>query len=273
MVASVSGQPYDPARPSSARISNYWLGGTAHTAADRALAAEIARINPRSRDMALASRLFTARTVSWAVSGGLRDGRREPGVRQVIDLGAGMPPHEQVHQVARAVRPGTAVAYVDCDPEVGDFYDVMLSRDPAGGLGFALADFRDPDAVLADPGLAGVIDLARPVLLLFTLSLYGLPPRRAGDLVAAWAARVAAGSLVAVSAVRVDDPAMWVRLGAAWGAPGWNWSRAAFRQLFGGLELVPPGIAPAASYRPGWEEVPMLPAGPAYVLAGIGRKP
>jgi hypothetical protein len=45
-----------------------------------------------------------------------------------------------------------------------------------------------------------------------------------------------------------------------------------FAGWLGGLELVPPGVAPAAGLRPGWADAVAVPCGKPYVIAGLGRK-
>lgn len=42
--------------------------------------------------------------------------------------------------------------------------------------------------------------------------------------------------------------------------------------LFGGLELVPPGIADTSSWRAGWQET-ALPERSSMVVGGVGRRP
>jgi hypothetical protein len=260
-----SGTP--PDRPSRARIFSYLLGGYDWTEADRAMAGEIERINPAARDMLLSNRLFASRAVRWAMDQ----------MDQVIDLSCGFPltTGENIHEAARSVHRSARVAYVDDDPEVTDSWDVRLDGDEVPGVAVVAADFADPDAVLGDAALKDVIDLGEPVLLLFALALSIMPPARAAKLVAAYAERIAPGSCVAISTPCIDDPAMAAALREAWQPPprGWNFTRRQFAALFAGLELVPPGIAPAASLRPGWETVLQVAPGPAYALARIGIKP
>jgi hypothetical protein len=135
------------------------------------------------------------------------------------------------------------------------------------------ADLACPEEVMADPGLRKVIDPGRPVCLMFTLSLPYLPPRRAQRVVAGYARLIASGSYAAISAPRIDDAAMWERARAA-SAPlrPYNYTRRQLASLFRGLEMVPPGIGPAAWLRPGWADVKEQPPGEAYVLAGMAVK-
>lgn len=253
-----------PDRPSRARILSYLLGGYNYTEADRASGEAIEALNPRVRQMVRNHRLFAARATGWAMGH----------AAQVIDVSAGFPDRENIHDIAQSVRPGARVAYADADPEVTDSWDVLFGGEPPAGVAVARADFRDPGAVLGDPHLGKVIDLDLPVFLLLSMVLALMPPARARALVAGYAERIAPGSYVAISVTRVDDAGMFERSPEAFTPEKvHNFTRSEFAALFTGLELVPPGIAPAANLRPGWEQAPERPPGVAYAVAGIGRKP
>ncbi|HWS33264.1 MAG TPA: SAM-dependent methyltransferase, partial [Actinoplanes sp.] len=90
----------DIAAPHPARRYNYWLGGKDHFAADRESAGAISRVFPGAVTAARANREFLRRTVHYL------NGR---GVRQFVDVGAGLPATENVHDMAPAAR----VLYVD----------------------------------------------------------------------------------------------------------------------------------------------------------------
>jgi hypothetical protein len=260
-VPGIGGRPSGPDEPSAARMASYWLGGTDNTEADRARAAEIEAIEPGVRAMTRSRRLFAARAVGYAARF----------VRQVADLGCGFPAPEKTHEIARSVRPSAVCAYVEDDPEAFDATDAVLGGEP--GLAVVRTDLRDPAAVLADPGLCKVIDVGEPLMLLFGFSLHFMDAATAAELVAAYAGLVAPGSFLAVSVSRTDDAGLAARLAEAYTpAPLHNFSEQEFADLFSGLELVPPGIAPAVHLRPGWEQVPLTPPGPAYVLGALARK-
>jgi O-methyltransferase involved in polyketide biosynthesis len=254
-----------PDRPSRSRIYSYWLGGYDYTAVDQACADQIERVVPPIRQMVRNNRLFAGRAVAWAAHE----------VTQVVDLSCGFPlPEERLDEIARSIRPSAAVCYVDDDPEVADGYDVLFGWKPPEGVAVASADFRDPGAVLGNPRLLEVIDPSQPVCLLMAMAVCIMPPAEAAQLVAGYAHRIAPGSLIAVSCPVLADPAMRERLAeAVKPEPVYSFGCGEFAGLFGGLELVPPGIAPAVSLRPGWERVPEKAPGPAYVTGAVARKP
>ena len=215
--------------------------------------------------MATDSRLFTARAVGWAVA---------EGIRQVIDLGCGLPAADTVHAVARSVHPAARVAYVDHDPEVTDYLaDVMPVEGGREGIAVVSADLRDPAAVWSDPGLKGVIYPDVPVCFVMTLVLHFLPPWKARLVVQEYMRLAAPGSIIAISTPRVDDQDAWKRLAKAYPAGIWNYSARQLGGLLRGLELVPPGVCAAAGLRPGWEDSPCARDKPAYVLAGSAGRP
>jgi hypothetical protein len=212
--------------------------------------------------MALDNRLFAARAVGWAAQS----------AGQFADLGCGLSPDGNAHDWARTVRPGARGACIDHDPEVTDTLGAVLYGVP--GVAVARADIRDPAAVFGDPGVKEIIDLERPVCLLLALVLHFQPPDEAAELMAEYVSKIAPGSYVAISALRVDDQRLWDQLEGAYPARLHNFTREQFAALLDGLDLVPPGVAPAAKLRPGWREAPGggKDLGVAYVLGGIGVK-
>lgn len=253
-----------PDQPSCARIHNALLGGWNYTAADEAKAAELTEICPPLRQMAADSRLFTTRVTGYAVG---------EGINQVIDLGAGLAPGPAVHDTAWSVRPGAVVAYVDHDPEVTDFlHDVMPGGD-GEGIAVVHADLRHPAAVMSDPGLLKVIDPGQPCCVILSLVLHFMPERRAREVIAGYARLIAPDSYMVISCGRCEDEALWKQLSEAYTAADlYNHSPADLAEFLGGLELVPPGLVAAQSWRGGWHDVPATPPGPVYVLAGVAKK-
>jgi hypothetical protein len=254
--------PADAGQPSCARIWNYWLGGTDWEPADQAKASQIERLGIPAPRMALNNRLFASRAVAWAAQS----------VVQFADLGCGLPPGGKAHEWARSLRPGARCAYIDHDPEVTDTLAAVL--DGVAGVTVGWGDIRCPASVFGNGAVLEAADLKRPVCLLFALSLCFRPAGEAADLMAEYVSKIARGSFVAISTLRVDDPRLWERLEAAYTPRLSNFTHPEFAALFAGLDLVPPGAAPAAKLRPGWREAPGggKDLGTAYVLAGIGVK-
>ena len=99
---------FRPDIPSSARIYDYFLGGRDHYPADRDAAEQIAAYLPNIREAARINRAFVRRAVRFLVN--------EAGIRQLIDIGTGLPTMGNVHEVATAAHPATRVAALDTSP-------------------------------------------------------------------------------------------------------------------------------------------------------------
>jgi hypothetical protein len=259
----------DTARPNVARVYDYLLGGIESYAADRELAAGLLRICPSLGIAALENRYFLARAVTWAA---------RQGVTQFVDLGAGAPVHkaragvlEDIHVTARAASLSARVAYVDDDPVV--LARSRAYRAPARGVAVTAADLTDPGSVLADLGLRAVIDMAQPACFIFGLVLSLIPAARARGVVAGYMRRAAPGSCIVISSGRCADEALWAQLsGRDPAVRVHNHAPAEIAGFLDGLELVPPGLVAAQVWRGGRPEVPTVPPGPVYVLAGVARK-
>ena len=116
----------------------------------------------------------------------------------------------------------------------------------------------------------------RSIRLRLTLWYGGilLAARRAREVVAAYAERIAAGSLIVISTGRCDDETLWKQLSETYTAADLhNHSQAEVDGFLAGLEVIPPGLTPAQNWRGGWHDAPAPPPGPAYVLGAIARKP
>src|SRR5499425_2678250 len=142
-------KPFDPDTPSVARVWDYWLGGNNNFPADRELAEKMLEINPLAAQMAQENRQFLGRAVSYVAA---------RGVRQFIDIGAGLPTAVNTHDIARRVDPAARVAYVDHDPVVISHAQSLLARSP--GVIALPGDMNKAGQILADPQLTSLIDLA-----------------------------------------------------------------------------------------------------------------
>jgi O-methyltransferase involved in polyketide biosynthesis len=252
----------DTTRPSIARVYDYWLGGKDNFAADREMADEMERCYPGTRQMAVSNRQFLVRAVTWAAG---------QGISQFLDLGAGLPTVENTHQTARAVTPDARVCYVDNDPVAALHASALLAG--SSGIAAVRADLTDPEQVLADPGLQAVIDLSQPVALIFAMVLHFLSADEARQVVAEYAAALEPGSYIVVSILRCDDLELWTRGRPLYTAGNSrNHTREEVTSFLSGLELVPPGLVEARSWRGGMPDPGLPPKEPACVLAGVAQK-
>ncbi|MGY1452704.1 SAM-dependent methyltransferase [Streptomyces sp. SS8] len=152
----------DTSRPHPARMYDYYLGGSDNYEVDREAAERLMRMAPDVRVSARANRDFLGRAVRTVVE--------ELGIRQIIDVGTGIPTSPNTHELARAAAPDTRVVYVDNDPIVSVHADAKLTG--AGNAEFVLADARRPEAVIGHPAVRELIDFGRPVALLLVAVLH-----------------------------------------------------------------------------------------------------
>ncbi|WP_329238461.1 SAM-dependent methyltransferase [Actinoallomurus sp. NBC_01490] len=261
---SPAAQRADVTKPSPARLYNYYLGGKDNFAVDREAAESILAVMPEGRRVARENRAFLRRVV--------RHLTLETGIRQFVDLGTGLPTEGNVHEVAQEVAPETRVVYVDNDPIVLAHGEAMLARDDH--TTFIGADMREPEAILGDPRLKALIDFDEPVAVLFVSVLQFVPDdEEAAGLVRRFAEAVPPGSRVVISTItgtgqREDKVATITAAYANSTAPAVLRPRERIERLFGGLDLVPPGLVPAPEWHP--DVRGETGGGTSWVLAGVG---
>ena len=225
----------DPARPSTARIYDFLLGGEDNFEADRAAGQMLKSRAPELADSAWANRGFHQRAAKWIA---------EQGVRQFIDIGSGLPTVGNTHEVVRRVAPDARVVYVDNDPMVLAYGKALLGDDRNATV--IQADVRDPDAVLGHPDLRRLIDFTQPAGLLITAVLHFVsdeddPPA----LISRYLAALAEGSYLALSHMTADQKPVLavqtlVEVGLRAAGGGYLRSKAEVSKLFEGLQIVPP---------------------------------
>jgi hypothetical protein len=264
----------DPAKPSPARLYDYYLGGTDNFEADRQAAETIRARMPELADAAWANRGFHQRAALWMAS--------FPGIRQFIDIGSGLPTQNNTHQAVQKVTPAARVVYVDNDPLVRVHANALLTGE--GSTRVITADLRDPDGVLNHPDTRELIDFSQPVGLLMTAVLHFVAdssdPWR---LVSRYLAELAPESYLALSHITADQKppaAVQAIVGIYEGATEriYMRTRAEVERFFVGLDVVTPyeGAAAAVTYVGEWgAEDPRLADsdGSRWCYGGVARKP
>lgn len=222
----------------AARIYDYFLGGAHNFAVDRAVAAQVAAGHPEFTAVIHANRAFLGRVVEWCLAQGLD---------QFLDLGSGVPTVGNVHEIARRRHPEARVAYVDFEPvAVAHAQELLADIEQAT---ITHADLRDPARVLAAPGVAGLLDFARPVAVLAVAVLHFIDTDLAA-LLERYRQVLVPGSVIAVSHASADhdDPQVATRARAAAAAyatsatPLTLRDRSQIRAMLDGLALVSPGL-------------------------------
>jgi O-methyltransferase involved in polyketide biosynthesis len=262
----VSAPRIDTSVPHNARIWNYWLGGKDNYPVDREMGEQIRSFFPEIVDNAVADRGFLVRAVTHLA--------REEGVRQFLDVGTGLPTHNNTHEVAQSVAPESRVVYVDNDPLVLTHARALLTGDDQGATDYVDADLRDPEAILREA--SRTLDLERPVaLMLLGVVNFVADDAEVRAILDRLLGALAPGSFLVLSHPTDDiDRERAHRVAAAWnerGTPKLTIRTAEqIGALFDGLELLEPGVVSCSLWRPAPAEVGG--ARPVAEYCGVARK-
>jgi SAM-dependent methyltransferase len=253
-------------RPSAARVYDYLLGGSHNFAVDRESAHQLLAVMPDAGVGAQAIRAFQYRAMRYLL---------DSGVRQFLDIGAGVPTVGSVHEVAQRFDPQSRVVYVDIDPiAVAHSRAILAGNEHAAVI---QEDLRRPDAILEHCDVRGQLDFSRPVAVLVVAILHAIPdtddPHR---IIGRLRDALAPGSHLLVSHPSFDGiPEVWQRfaqVAADGGYPITPRPRAEVERFFTGFELVEPGVVWVPQWRPEDPgDVGEQPERTAY--GGVGRKP
>jgi hypothetical protein len=255
----------DVERPSSARIYDYALGGAHNFAVDRAVAEQLLAVYPQGPQVAQANRAFLRRAVEFLV---------DAGIRQFLDIGSGIPTVGHVHDIAQAKAPESRVVFVDIDPVAVEHSRLMLAGNDLTAV--VQQDVRRPEQILAAPEVQRLLDFEKPIAVL-AVALFHFITDDPRHLVARLTEPLVAGSYLVISHATQDGEQDWAAAKVAYdraGIQGTTRSRAQVEALFGGFDLVEPGVVWVPMWRPesSYDVFFDQPAA-AGVYAGVGRKP
>jgi SAM-dependent methyltransferase len=260
----------DTSRPHPARIYDYYLGGKNHFAADRETAAKVLQSTPHPRTFARENRAFLGRAVRYLAA--------EAGIRQFLDIGAGLPTTSNVHEVAQAAAPSSRVVYVDNDPMVLAHARALLTSSPEGRTGYIHADLRSPAAILADPMIRDVLDFGQPIALMLVAIVHFITDGdKPAEIVASLLDALPSGSYLVASHATTEhnlvEGAAVQRAYREAGIPVQLRDSDDFARLaFSGLELVPPGVVLVSEWRRTGSSPHPAPA-EVNCYGGMARKP
>jgi hypothetical protein len=256
-------------RPNVARMWDYYLGGGHNFAIDRDTAEQIIRLYPDMPLVAQVTRAFLARAVRFLL---------EKGVDQFLDIGAGIPTANSVHEIAQRITPAARVAYVDIDP-VAVAHSQAILRDTANTVA-VLADARRPDEMIGHPAVRDVLDWSRPIGVLAIAMLHFVPDdAEAVSILKVLRDAMPSGSYLALthaSADSVDQASaeQGEQLYQRTSAHLHFRSRNQIQRLFEGFEMIEPGLVYIPLWRPETEDDLLFDQPDRSAnYAGIGRKP
>ncbi|GAA2865866.1 SAM-dependent methyltransferase [Streptosporangium fragile] len=246
--------------PNVARMYDYYLGGKDNFPADREAAEQVLKVVPEIRYSARSNRAFLGRVVAFLA---------ESGIRQFLDIGAGLPTQNNVHQVA----PDARVVYVDNDPTVLVHGRAILGKNE--NVTIVEGDVRRPAEILENPDVRAAIDFDEPVAVLLLAIMHFVPDEDDPEgIIATLRGAMTPGSHLALSHVAIDarpeaaDGVVQVYDRAS--SPFVARTGKEIIRMFDGFDVVEPGIVNLPEWRPEpGAAVPYRDVG-NYFLGGVG---
>lgn len=256
----------DVTKPNAARMYDYYLGGAHNFLVDRELGDQVLKQVPAAAPLARAARQWLRRLVRILA---------EHGVDQFLDLGSGIPGVGSTHEMALQHNPQARVVYVDNEAVAVAHSKMITASLP--GVGVVDADFTQPELVLNDPVTRTILNLDRPVALIFSCSLHLVTDERHPvEVVARYRDAVARGSYLAITHGTKDGRPDFQKIEDLYEQSASSRfvtrPRAEVARFFGGFDLIEPGLVHMTEWRP---ERPYSPEEAAHdgCYAGLGHKP
>ncbi|MFJ2577991.1 SAM-dependent methyltransferase [Kitasatospora aureofaciens] len=257
-------------RAHSARMYDYYLGGTTNFAPDREAAGRAMAVFPWARTAARANRAFMQRSTRLLA---------DRGITQFLDIGAGIPTSPNLHEVAQRVNPRARVVYTDNDPIVYAHAQALLHSTEQGRTAYVQADVREPEAILGSPELRETLDLARPVALSLVALLHFVPGTdEAHAIVDRLKRELPSGSALVLSHGTPDfAPAETERVAQVYAAAGTTVrmrTREEIARFFDGWRLLDPGLVATHRWRPDGDDTdPPVTDAQTSAYAAVAVKP
>jgi len=255
----------DTSTANPARVYDYWLGGKDNFAADRKAAHDAIAANPGILVEVRTNRGFLGRAVRLLAA--------EAGIRQFLDIGAGLPSGDNTHEVAQRIAPDSRVVYVDNDPMVAAHARALLTSSTGGETCCLDADLLDVGELLDQARQK--LDFGQPIAVMMLMLLQMIPDsEQPHELVSRLMAAVPSGSYLVISHpasdIRAQSMAEMVELLTQTGPPMAARSHADVSRFFDGLDLAEPGVVALPNWRPDSAD---MPAEYATGWCGVARKP
>ncbi|WP_227980986.1 SAM-dependent methyltransferase [Nocardia spumae] len=263
----------DASRPSAARMYHYYLSGQALFDVDKVFGERVFAAFPHIDSWARHNREFLRRAVDFMAAGG---------IRQFLDIGAGLPAAGNTHDIARGRYPSARVVYVDNNTEaVARTHELLRGTGVLDVTAVIDADLRCPDDIFDHSETRRLLDLDQPLgLLMVNVWPFVADSDRPYQLMAQLRDRLPRGSYVAMSHAGPDEAAPEAAHGLAAAAELYKQTsdpvtlrrRDDFAAFYDGLELLDPGIVHAPEWRPASPVDIGDPARPCN-FAAVGYKP
>jgi hypothetical protein len=253
----------DTTVPHSARIWNHWLGGIDNYAVDREAGDQYAAVFPQIVDVARAQRAFLGRAVRYLVG--------EVGIRQLLDIGTGLPTVDNTQEIAQRVAPECRIVYVDNDPLVLTHARALLTSTPEGATDYIDADMNEPEVIVQ--AASKLLDFTQPVGVMFMGVLGHIVDYDKARSITnhALGAVPSSSYLVQADGTATDQAFTEAQEGYddTGAVPYVLRTPEQIAGYFEGLELVDPGVVPVTRWRPD----PATDTTDLPLYGGVARKP
>jgi SAM-dependent methyltransferase len=189
------GAPIVDAAP--ARVYAYATGARYSFKADRELWDRITGLYPQAAAAVRANREFLERVIDWLSA---------CGIRQFLDIGAGIPVQGATHETVRDLDPDARVVYVDIDPIAVEQSRDLLRDEPKANA--VRGDLLDPDHIVYDDAVMSFLDFGEPIaVILGTVLQFITDDAAAARSISSLVEALAPGSLLVITHATPDpDP-------------------------------------------------------------------
>ncbi|BEL12914.1 hypothetical protein Q0Z83_111050 [Actinoplanes sichuanensis] len=177
-----------------ARIYNYAVGGMHNFQADRDLWDRIEGVYPPARRAARANREVLERVTEWLST---------CGIRQFLDIGAGIPVLGATHETLHDLDPDARVVYIDIDPIAVEQARQLLRDHPRAHA--VRGDLLDPDHIVYHDAVMSFLDFGEPVaVVLGTVLQFITDDATAAHSITGLVEALAPGSLLVITHATPD---------------------------------------------------------------------
>jgi SAM-dependent methyltransferase len=244
----------DPTRASIARVYDAFLNGKDNYEIDREVLRGVQKAAPEAQQLAVENRGFLIRACRFLAS--------QTGITQFLDCGSGLPTAENTHQVVQRMNPDAQVVYVDNDPVVLAHGRALLEENDRTHL--VDADIFQPREIIDNEEIRRYIDFGQPLALLQVGTMHHDrgPRNEPAAIMREYAEALPAGSFLVLShfldpedeysavARKMEDMFLHSPMGS-----GTFRTYAEIQELFGGLDMIDPGLVLCADW---WPDGPRL---------------
>jgi hypothetical protein len=240
--------PIDPDVPHPIRMWDYMIGGKDNYESDRAAVRHLLNIAPDVMLIARAAEAYAHRASAWIAEG--------HGLTQFLQMGTSIPIMNSFDGIVRDHVPNARFVYVTDDPiTAAHARAVLAARAPSDQLHVMLAQFRDPEPILAHAWMRERLNFDEPIgVLLLGMLDYTRDDGRLRRALEHLMAALAPGSLVVVlQYLDFPDPRVGETVQAVLGDNKAEFTPRSPRQIdeiLAGYEFLPPGLVRITSWQP-----------------------